>query len=249
MVKDRKEPTLSSPLSSNEGAGNKRPSGQPRPQAPRQQVIVKKQSSFLLWLTFLLTLLAIAAAGYTYWLLFNSQQLIADQQLRINELENKLVLSDDESSQSLTALTANVKGLDKDVKKAMSEVDKLWGTRNANKKAITEAEKALKGDLQKQTQSVASLQEQLKGLSNLKQRSSEQELLIQSLRERLSEQEGTLASVEKASKRNTAATKKVNSLSNKVDGYEEAIDSFDKFRLTVNRDILLLKQKAGIATQ
>jgi chromosome segregation ATPase len=249
MVKERKEPTVSSTLSNNDGLGNKRPANPQRPQSPRQQVIIKKQSSFLLWFTFLLTLVAVAVAGYTFWLLFNSQQLISEQQIRINELENKLLLSDDESSQSLTALTANVKGLDKDIKKALSEVDKLWSTRNVNKKAITEAEKAFKSDLQKQTQSVASLQEKLKSLSSLQQRSSEQELLIQSLRERTSELSNTLSALSKVSKQNSTAAKSISSLKSKVNSYDEAIESFDKFRLTVNRDILLLKQRAGISSQ
>lgn len=260
MSHDRKEPTLSNP---NATAAEKRPvspGGQKKPTprqapSPRQQVIVKKQSSFLLWLTFLIALSTAGAIAYTFWQLFQSQQIITEQQSRIDELENKLLLSDDESTQSLTALTANLKGLDKDVKLALSEVDKLWGTRNTNRKAITDSDKKLEGisnstkkleaSIVKTQGNIAAVEEKLsKPMSSLRQRSSEQELLVQSLRERLSEQGQTISALESKVKQ-YASKKDIQALSKKIKGHDEAVESFDKFRITVNRDLLSLKQRAG----
>ncbi|MGH1486275.1 MAG: hypothetical protein ACRBCI_08635 [Cellvibrionaceae bacterium] len=252
MVHDRKEPTLSSP---DEKVVEKRsaPSGTklkppPRQSAPRpQQVIVQKQSSGMLWFTFLIAISAAAAAGYTFWQLYNSQQIITQQQSRIDELENKLLLSDDESTQSLTALTANVKGIDKELKLVLSEVDKLWGTRNASRKNLADAKKQLEGDIKKIQVALASTEQKLvKPVSSLQQRSSEQELLIQSLRERLSDQGKELNSLVSATKQ-SASKKELQSLSKKVRAHSEAVEAFDKFRITVNRDLLSLKQRSGTA--
>ncbi|MEO0442146.1 MAG: hypothetical protein AAFZ92_00180 [Pseudomonadota bacterium] len=244
MINERKEPTLSSGAVD---AADKRPAqGQVR--APRQQVIVQKQSSGFLWLTFAIALLAATAAGFTAWQWFTAQQTIAQQQFRINQLEQKLVLSDDESTQSLTVLSANVKALDKNVKQAMSEVDKLWGTRNVNKKAIADAKKSLTADIAETQKSfAASLQTVNKPIATIQQRSSEQGLLLQSLRERIAEQNKTVSSL--ASQSSSYASKKaLQAISAKLKAYDEAIDSFDKFRLTINRDLLQIKQRTGLAS-
>lgn len=254
MVKERKEPTFStssgsSANSSNTEQSKKRPSSTSRPLQPK--VIVQKQSSGFLWFTFLISLVVAAGAGYTFWLLQQSQQTLSAQQMRIDELENKLLLTGDESTQSLTVLTSNVKALDKDVKVAMTEVDKLWATRKANLKEIAKIEasssKELKEGLSKVSSSVDALESNFKQpIAGLEQRAGEQELLIQSLRERLVEQNKTAQSLSNQIKQFTSATKQVKAISAKVDGYEETIRSFDKFRVTTNRDLLLLKERAGV---
>ena len=253
MSHDRKEPTLSNPSAN---LSEKRPvsSGPKAKPATRQaaparpQVIVQKQSSGLLWITLLIALLSALAVVYTYWQLHLSQQIITQQQERIGELQDKLALSDDESTQSLTVLNANVKDLDKSVKLALSEVDKLWATRNVNRKAIGDTKKELEGRIAQVQKSVVVTEEKLnKPLSALQQRSSEQELLVQSLRERLSEQEQELSSLSSQAKK-YALTKDMQSLSNKVKGHDEAIESFDKFRVSVNRDLLALKQRPVTTT-
>jgi chromosome segregation ATPase len=249
MVHDRKEPTLSNPdanlAEKRSVSTTNRQKHAARPSAPKQQVVVQKQSSGMLWLTFLIAVATAGFAGYSFWELNTSKQIIAQQQERIDQLENKLALSDDESTQSLTALTANVKGIDKDLKLALSEVDKLWGTRNVNRKAIADTKKELEGSISKLQSSLAAAEEKLiKPVSSLQQRSSEQELLVQSLRERLSDQGKELSALVSSSKQ-YASKKDLNSLSKKVATHSEAVDAFDKFRITVNRDLLSLKQRSA----
>ena len=290
MVQDRKEPTFStaSPTSSNtnklstngalknpgaatqarstsvvtsrDSAGLDTDAGPP--------VTIQKQPSSLLWLALLVALLASAACGYLYWQFSATQQIIAQQQGRLVELENKLLLSDDESTQSLTVLTANVKSLDKNVSLAMSEVDKLWATRNANldKLAAVKAELDIRINAtnQQSIQSVEGLNKQMKqSLMLVKQSSSEQELLTRSLRERVAEQNRALASIQAASINNSSGVQKLSiatqniaqleqrlvSVSRRTQEHEQAIDSFDKFRLITNRDLINLKKRAGIVPQ
>ncbi len=131
MVQDRKEPTFStaSPTSSNTNklstnGALKNPGAATQARSTSvvtsrdsarldtdasPPVTIQKQPSSLLWLALLVALLASAACGYLYWQFSATQQIIAQQQGRLVELENKLLLSDDESTQSLTVLTANVK--------------------------------------------------------------------------------------------------------------------------------------------
>lgn len=259
---ERKEPTFSTspnlaPDTSTLETNNRRTANPqtPRPQNPRpnpsSKVIIQKQSSGFLWFIFLLTLLLAAGGAYTFWQLQQSQQLISAQQSRIDELENKLLLTGDESTQSLTVLTSNVRELDKGLKLAMTEVDKLWATRKSNLNEIAKVKDDLSKDLNenvaKTNSSVSALESKLiKPIAVIEQRTGEQEILIQSLRERLNEQGKTTQSLSNQIKQYAAATQEAKAISEKVDGYEETIRSFDKFRITTNRDLLLLKERAGV---
>ena len=277
MSNQRKEPTFSAVLEPNEASQDKRkPSPQQtrsstpqakKPVAKRPQVIIKRESSGFLWFTFILLLLLAAAGGYAGWMLFQAQSIINDQQGRIDQLEQQLTLSDDESSQSLTALTANVRTLSNDVKLALTEVDKLWGTRNVNKKAINDNQAAFTKtaeDAQKQLSSLnlkldglsSSLGEmttqadtQSSSLSKLTKEMSGQEILIQSLRERVGNHVATVEGLASTVEANRKAASKIKTVEGKVKNNEEAIKAIDAFRRTVSRDLVLLKQRTGAAPQ
>ncbi len=287
MVQDRKEPTFSSPsnkasLSDDAKQSNVQNTQQPSQRAnTRPQVMIQKQPSSLLWIALLIALLASAASGYIFWQFTLSQKVVAEQQERLVELENKLLLSDDESTQSLTALTANVKGLDKNVSVAMSEVDKLWATRNANLKKLAAAktelstridetgkridksDKSINASSSQSKKAIDAIDAKLKkSLVSIRQNSSEQELLLKSLRERSSEQSQTIknlrSALDKGSNTDKVASleqqleqlsQQLNILSRRTKEYDEAIESFDKFRLTTNRDLITLKSRTGIAPQ
>ena len=285
MVHDRKEPTFSTaskvasanssaktnasnPTQANpaKAAPNK---VAPRPRAnARPQVMIQKQPSALLWFALFIAIFASAVCGYLFWQFNVAQQTIAEQQGRLVELENKLLLSDDESTQSLTALTANVRGLNKNVTLAMSEVDKLWATRNASLKKLaaakTEINKSIDTNSAQSKKAIDGANKQLKqSLVLIKQSSSEQEFLIQSLRERVSEQSQTIDNIQSALKQQSNGTEKLaiitedlsqleqqlTTLSRRTKEYDEAIESFDQFRVITNRDLIILKNRAGIAPQ
>lgn len=290
MVHDRKEPTFSKApkAASNSSTGNRSASAStqanptqanstraapnkvaPRPRAnARPQVMIQKQSSGLLWLALFIAILAAAAGGYLFWQFNGAQLIIAEQQGRLVELENKLLLSDDESTQSLTTLTANVRGLNKNVTLAMSEVDKLWATRNASLKkleaATSELNKRIDTTGEQSKKVIDGANKQLKqSLVIIKQSSSEQEFLIQSLRERVSEQNQTIGKIQSSLKQNSSGTEKLailtqdlaqleeklSTFSRRTKEYDEAIESFDQFRVITNRDLITLKNRAGIAPQ
>jgi small-conductance mechanosensitive channel len=257
-MNERKEPTFStSPNSPADSSSMRAASPQtsrsqnPIPKPQSSKVIIQKQSFGFLWFISLLTLLVAAGVVYTFWQLQQSQQLILAQQSRIDELEDRLLLTGDESTQSLTALTSNVKGLDKGLKVAMSEIDKLWATRKASlnevAKVKSELNKILKDGVSKTNSAIAALESKLtQPVASIKQRTGEQEILIQSLRERVSDQGKTAQSLSSQIKQYASTSKQTKAISAKVDGYEETFRSFDKFRITTNRDLLLLKERAGV---
>ncbi|MFT6791001.1 MAG: hypothetical protein ACJA04_000201 [Cellvibrionaceae bacterium] len=275
MPSNRKEPTLSdpgkiaAPKRNRSGVQAEAPQTTAKGTTPRQpssartpppQIIVKKQSSPMLWLTLLLALLAITGLAYGGWLFLQSQQSLNEQRQRIIDLETKLELSGDESAQSLTGLSASFKVIKQDVALVLSEIDKLWATRNVNRKASADNEQALEAN----QKSIAALQKSLpaleasvvtleksfpdlevsldEALQPLRRSASEQEFLLQSLRERLSEQQNILESLGSELSSNVSKND-LSQIVRQLKAHDEAIESIDKFRLTINRDLLTLKQR------
>lgn len=243
---DRREPTISSlPPEQDEpsrtrsrpahsgssgGAGGGGGGGRSNPPPVASRPVVVR--SPLGPLALLIALLAVGGSGYLYWLLLEAQDALAqsrDQmqqtQERVLSLESRLESSDDESTQSLTALQVRVRENE-------SEIRKLWGVANdRNRKAIAALEESVnqlttrlaaaegvKATLQGMTGEVAVLTElvgaQQSAISGATQASQQQGQTLQSLLQRLDELEG------------------------RVGNNEEAITAIDAFRVQVNRQLL-----------
>jgi|GEM_PF-985997 len=317
MVNERKEPTLSaSSLKDPRNRKGKEPShtnarrpssaspkaeARPKPKARPAAPVVAKSNNGFVFFVLILTLIALAVAAYNMWQLQQANSTILDQQVRIVELEQKLTLTGDSSSQSITSLAANFSTLSDDVKFSLTEIDKLWATRNVNKQAIADTDKklslveqtaktvqtglssadqkltslesanqslsesvqsqvkvvadqlaALSQQSQGQTSQLSSLEAQAKSLAadnselerlaqTLKTQTSQQELTLQSLRERVAA--GLSSNAQPAA----STTQQLNQLSAKVRENQEAISAIDAFRITVNRELLLLKQRNNAA--
>ena len=166
MSNDRKEPTFSGAPSSSDDdttrlspvTGNVPATGVHSTRSPASTLApapVVAKSSPLLPLALLMALTGLGLAGFVYWQLQMSQQQVAAAEKRIATLEDRLSLSDDESTQSLTSLQANLKQTKDNLELAHSEIRKLWDTRNVNKRGIEENDKAL-SSLAKSVKSTAS---------------------------------------------------------------------------------------------
>ena len=220
----------------------------------------------MLWFTLLIALSGILAGGYGIWQQMRLQQITGEQQVRIIELEQQLSVTDNASTQSLAALTANLNDLDQRAKLALAEVDKLWATRNVNRKAIDEIQSEV-DNIQRDVQSkistaqkkvtaakaeadkaLAAVQTKLnRAITTLRQQNSEQELLLQSLREQLAEQNQVLVALAQDVQANDF-TATLETLTRQLQAHDEAIESMDKFRVVVNRDLLTLKQRGASGT-
>lgn len=264
MSSERKEPTVSSVLNTKEDLSDRRARAAKqqrgsRPAEPRRpQTPPPSSSSGLVWFTFLITIVAIAGAGYAIWQLQTAQQVMAEQRDRIVALEKKLTISDDTATQSLESIGVKVRELDKRSGVATSEIDKLWAARNVNRKAIADSKQqleTLQKDQKASQKKVASLDKKSSTLTkaigdidtlkttvdSTSQSVGEQELLIQSLRERVAAQNDTLKQASAQAEKGAAAADKLNTLDGRVKTTEETIKSLEAFRRTTNRDLLKLK--------
>jgi hypothetical protein len=203
----------------------------------------------------MVTLLAVAGGAYALWQLDQTQQVIKSQSVRIAQLEDKLALSDDSATQSLTSIGAKVRELNVKSIKVATEIDKLWATRNVNRNAIAASDKKIASVEKKQAQlaklesTVAKVNKKVANLLPIKtavestaQRVTEQDLLLQSVRERVANHSTSLKTLSSKADEGASAASQVNNIDKRLKSTEEAITSIDAFRRTVNRDLLQLKQ-------
>lgn len=241
-MNDRHEPTISSLPSDRDEQGVARPPRAPQGQRKPPPVAdrPKQGGSKLAVVALLAALLALALAGFLYKQLQESQQQlqasntqIIQSERRIADLEGRLRLADNESTQSLTVLQANIK-------ENSAEIRKLWGVANdRNRKAIDQ----LKADAAKLQETVASLD------AGLKQQVTEVAGEVKVLSDLMEGQQSIVARADRAVSSQTETLKELSEklsaldsdLRKRVGSNEEAIKAIDAFRLQINREMLQLK--------
>ncbi len=250
-MSDRHEPTISSlPLDKGEaqsrGDNPRSRSQNPAPgySASREHVPAAARTvtvrSPLGPIALALALAALALSGYLFWQTRQAQDKfeaslahLTTTEKRVVELESKLSMAGDESTQSMAVLQANVK-------ENASEIRKLWGVSNdRNRKAIEEL-KATSTRLSKSLQEVD---------SNLKKNREELSGEIKVIADLVDAQQSAIAKVDRAftsqSKNITGQLEKIDSLETdmrrRMTATEEAIRSIDAFRAQINREIMQIK--------
>lgn len=251
---ERKEPTISGLDSVAAEPQSPRQQGKvakksvPKPKAVgSMQTRVVHKSSPLVPFALILALTGMGLAGFVYWELLKAQKSSAAAEARIVELEQKLDLSSDESSQSVTSLQANLK-------EANHEIRKLWDTRNVNKRSIVANKQSIDGvtKIAKSASSNASVAK--KGLDAQKVSVDKLTAGASTVAAQL---ETALADVDTQTKQLRSLTDQANRLqaqleslnhdmARRVADNEEAIEAIDASRLTVNREIQeIRRQLAG----
>lgn len=252
-MNDRREPTISSlPLDKEEAprsraqaagqagpsrAGSSRPA--PQPVSSRPKVV----RSPLGPLALVVALAAAGFGGYVFWQLQQTQQSLAaattalgGADARIAELEKRLMLSDDESTQSLAALQTNVK-------ENASEIRKLWGVSyDRNRSAIAKLEESVT----KVEKSIAGIDGKFK--SALGEVAGEMRVLS----ELVDAQQAVINSADQSLKQQAVVVQNamqkldnLDALNKQVQRNEEAIEAIDAFRLQVNRELIKLGGGGG----
>ncbi len=244
-MSDRHEPTISALPSEPEEHTGSRPRSQQTPPPRRPAPSGKRSGSGgrgLAVVALFVALAGLAFAGYVYQQLQSAQDQLALSagnlvlaERRIADLEGRLRLADNESTQSLTVLQANVK-------ENASEIRKLWGVSNdRNRKSIEQ----LRADAEKTQKALASLD------GNLKKQVGEMTGELKVLAELMDGQQAVIARADSAV---AGQTQTLNALNQKLDALdgdlrkrvastEEAIKAVDAFRLQINRELLELKSR------
>lgn len=227
---------------------NVRPKREKPPAKPRSS----GGSAGAFW-RFLLLVLLLGLAGLGY-LFYAQTQRFELLQARFNDLEAKIVSTDESLSQSGAALSIKLKEHQKSIDEQWSEIKKLWGVAyDKNRKAIED-----------QGKSLASQDKVIKGLqASMTARKKELESL-DSKAENASKSAKTAASAALAAKlevndmvtqvqdiadRLNRVEKGLKDSQQNVNGRiatnEEAIRAIDAYRLQINRDLQLIKQQLG----
>lgn len=233
-----------SQVSDSRTSGSKKGRGRPNTSHPAPK------SGMWFW-KFLVLLLIVGLGGFGYFFVEQTERL-STLQARFNELEAKIVSTDESLSESGTALAVKLKDQGTTLDKHWSEIKKLWGVSNdRNRKNIESQEKTLAT----QSKTIKSLQ------GSMSARRKEVSSLTGKL-DKTSKSLDTVVNSSLAAKlemndlvgQSQQVTDKMNKLEKSLDGLkqnlnarvadnEEAVNAIDAYRLQVNRDIQLLKQQ------
>lgn len=244
-MNDRREPTISGMRIDPEDArlrkttrqNGTRPAqptsaraGAPSPQRP---VIVKSK---LTGPALFLALVGLAAAGGLGWQLFEMQKQLVDAQMRVAQLEEKLVMSDDETTASAAAMQASLK-------EAHSEIRKLWGVAyDKNRKAIADNKSGVSAA---KTQAANAK----KSADSLKSDISRVEGLVKNQNTAMSNIEESAAIISSQARalneKNARTEQKLATVQEQLKDIEQDIEAINGFRRSVNQQILQLKGAAA----
>jgi len=232
----RREPTLDGSSASLDPqiangpiGGQRRHRAQQAAPTPESVVESSGGSSFLSIVALMLGLAGLGAAGflYTEGQKINAELAAAEQ--RIVQLEKRFEMSGEESAASVEVLSAKVK-------ENLSEIKKLWGVSfDTNRKSIA-ANKAAADSAKKE---VAALSKKVSGVeSSLKK--------VAALESDLAKLKESTASASRDTQDKVASLERQLSsvradLTARVGANEEAVQSIDTYRRTVNKDLVQLR--------
>lgn len=201
-----------------------------------------------------LALVGLGLAGFSYWQLIQVQQQASTADKRLVELEQRLALSDDEATQSVSTLQANLRETRQQLDAANLEIRKLWDARNTNRTAIgenktqiTAAAKAAQsaGSAAAEAKKLAQAQDStLKTLSSNVALQSEQVGLLNDAANAQKKQ--LREAIDKANAADAQVKQLRSDLATRVKRSEDAIEAIDAHRVTVNREILELKRRLSV---
>lgn len=261
---ERKEPTLSSaPIDHHDDILSTPPKSTARPGAAAQArapeplaakhrpapiYTPKASGSWVAGLALLVAIAATAGSGYLAWKLEQSERELRNADSRIEALEERLTFTGEESTQSVEALRAKMKWAD-------SEIRKLWGVSyDTNRKSIQANEDLLK-KMESQVASAVKVGKAAQQLGDThknllaalqKASSADSSRLANALTSVEQQRKSLQDAVDKANQANTDLTRLRNDLKPRVKRNEEAIAAIDASRMRTNREIIELKQRAGL---
>lgn len=226
-------------------------SNSPEPKADGSGV----KSIGLIW-KFLVLILICGLGGLGYFFVEQTERLSLLQG-RFDELEAKIVSTDESLNESGTALAVKLKDQGETLDKHWSEIKKLWGvSHDRNRKKIEVQEKTLAAQSKTVKNLQASMSARKKEITALtgkvdKASQSMETVVNSSLATKL-EMNDLVGQSQQINDQVNNLEKSVESLkqnlSTRVAGNEEAINAIDAYRLQVNRDIQLLKQQLNSAS-
>lgn len=250
---ERREPTLSGGSNNAGGASNDREESSFRRQAPvydeprasrssGNYAAAPSQSSLPL-IALLVAIVGVLGGGFLGFELMEANGKIAKDAARIQQLENQLNVTSSESTQSVTALGINLQKVDSDVKKLQEVVRKLNSDHEAKLASLGKSLDGAKADIGNLKGDANSLKQ-----DSLAHKASIDEIAphFDTVEKNIAAQSKKIADVSASVNAMLNQVKSAEGLASRITKTEEAIDSIDDNRRTINRDLLQIKQQLGI---
>lgn len=268
-MSDRKEPTISSYTPSAEDSARQKAQAQsaphdakknsetPPPRNPHPSSVpvqeiqrVAPAKSLVAVLAFLLALASSGAAGYLYWQLMEAQKLLVNADTRLQELESKFAMTDDQITASAETIQAKLVWAD-------AEIRKLWGVAyDSNRKAIAENTQEIDKikktitEIEKLKQAIDTAKKDVDKI--VKAATSGLAADVKLLNDLVEAQQSSFASIEQ---NNTQFMSNLKSAQDKlsqlesgnreierrIKNTEQSIEAIDAFRRNVNQQLLQLR--------
>jgi uncharacterized coiled-coil protein SlyX len=209
----------------------------------------------LIW-KFLVLILMCGLGGLGYFFVEQTERL-SQLQGRFDELEAKIVSTDESLNESGTALAVKLKDQGETLDKHWSEIKKLWGvSHDRNRKKIEAQEKTLAAQSNTVKNLQASMSARKKEITTLTGKvdkaSQSMETVVNSSLAANLEMNDLVGQSQQINDQVNNLEKSFESLkqnlNTRVADNEEAINAIDAYRLQVNRDIQLLKQQLAPAS-
>jgi uncharacterized coiled-coil protein SlyX len=209
----------------------------------------------LIW-KFLVLILMCGLGGLGYFFIEQTERL-SQLQGRFDELEAKIVSTDESLNESGTALAVKLKDQGETLDKHWSEIKKLWGvSHDRNRKKIEAQEKTLAAQSKTVKNLQASMSARKKEITTLTGKvdkaSQSMETVVNSSLAANLEMNDLVGQSQQINDQVNNLEKSFESLkqnlNTRVADNEEAINAIDAYRLQVNRDIQLLKQQLAPAS-
>jgi len=235
--------------------------GEARPQKPGKAPKARERSTAgqspsggggALW-KFLVLVLLVGLGGLGYFFVDQAQRFEV-LQTRFNDLEAKIVSTDESLSQSGAALSVKLKEQQESLDKHWSEIKKLWGVSyDRNRKTIEEQGKALASQEKIVKGLQASMSARKKEIGTLKSQVEKAEKSAETaassaLAAKL-EVNDTVEQLQGLADRLNRLEKSLNDtrqgLGGRIAENEEAIRAIDAYRLQINRDLQSIRQQLG----
>lgn len=200
----------------------------------------------ILTLVVLVLLATAALAGYLYQQLQIAEKSLQNYELRIGDLERRLMVTDESMDQSSTAMKVKLRELDSEVRKIWDNVwkkskqqfdenDVLLRQHAGSIKTIDAFIASAKQQMTQRDNAVAGLTKQLKQTQQLQAQVTESQRLLK--------QQGK--SLEAVADKTNRVSADISNLDRRVKATEEWVESINGFRRQINRDIGDLKQQIG----
>ncbi|WP_346839280.1 hypothetical protein [Microbulbifer sp. SAOS-129_SWC] len=177
----------------------------------------------------ILALAGLGAAAFLYTQWQESRAQLVDADKRIAELEKRFEMSDEETSASAEVLTAKVKD-------NASEIRKLWGVSyDTNRKDIASNKNVTAAN----KKALASLSSQVGGLKDSLKKVAAVESALAELRKSATASDRQTKDTLNKMERQLASVR--TELTARVGANEEAVESMDAYRRSVNKDLVQLR--------